>query len=198
MQMTNKACAEIIESSLTSWLVQSWHWNMFPSFGTLVTIETKHRTLFGIVHQIQTGSMDPSRYPFAYQKTHEELLAEQPQIFEFLKTKFSCLAIGYQEKGKIYYQCPPDPPLIHSFVSPMSPAVAKQFLYHEHYLYLLFGYAAQVSNVDELILALLKYHTELALLTPDKINAFVEHFSLLTGNDYRRLKLLLARVQLLI
>src|SRR5579862_8462004 len=58
--------AEVIEGSLTGWLAQSWSWDIFPSFGSLVTVESRKRTIFGIVHQVQTGSMDPLRYPFPY------------------------------------------------------------------------------------------------------------------------------------
>ena len=66
----------------------------------MVTIQAPGRTVCGIVHQVQTGSMDPVRYPFAYQKTEAELRAEQPQIFEFLKTTFSCLSsLGIKKKG---------------------------------------------------------------------------------------------------
>src|SRR5690349_14278413 len=98
-----KPFAEVIESSLHGFLAQTWQWDNFPAFGSLVTVTSNKRTHLAIVHQIKTGSMDPIRYPFPYQKTEEELLAEQPQIFEFLKTAFSCLTIGYQEKGKLYY-----------------------------------------------------------------------------------------------
>ena len=113
-QFARKPFAEVIESSLQGWLAQSWNWNCFPAFGSLVTIETKKRQLFGIVHQIQTGSMDPMRHPFPYQKTEEELLQEQPQIFEFLKTTFSCLTLGYSERERIIYLLAPEPPQIHS------------------------------------------------------------------------------------
>ena len=89
-----KPCAEIIESSLQTFLGQCWQWDIMPQFGSLVIAQNGNRPLFGLVYQIQTGSMDPTRYPFAYQKTHEELRAEQPQIFEFLKTSFSCLCVG--------------------------------------------------------------------------------------------------------
>jgi len=190
----NKAFAEIIESSLHGWLAQSWQWNKFPQFGSLVMVETKKRTIFGIVHQIQTGSMEPMRYPFPYQKTEEELLRDQPQIFEFLKTTFSCLAIGYQEKGRIYYLAAPEPPQIHSFVTPMDTDTAKQFLYSERYLHLLFG-SAHLFNLDELLLAILKQHAELSILSAHKINDFINTYSLLTGNDYRRLKLFLQRAE---
>jgi hypothetical protein len=161
----------------------------------LVTIKNKQRTVFGIVHQVQTGSMDPVRYPFPYQKTEEELLKEQPQIFEFLKTTFSCLTLGYQEKGSMYYLLSPEPPKIHSFVTPAPLDMCKQFYYKEKYLHLLFGFGQQVGNLDELLLALLKNQKMLGILSKEKISSFVQAYSLLTGNDYRRLKLFLQRAQ---
>jgi hypothetical protein len=193
--MNNKAFAEIIESSLHGWLAQSWKWNQLPSFGSLVTVQTKNRTLFGIIYQVQTGSLEPMRYPFPYQKTEEELLRDQPQIFEFLKTTFSCLSLGYQEKGKIYYLAAPEPPQIHSFVSPMSQELAKQFFYSEKYLHILFGSSNQLSHLDELLLAILKQQTELSILSEEKMQKFIGAYALLTGNEYRRLKLFLQRVQ---
>ncbi len=194
-QSSNKPFAEVIESSLHGWLAQSWQWDTFPSFGAIVTIQGKKRTHFGIVHQIQTGSMDPIRYPFPYQKTEEELLKEQPQIFEFLKTTFSCLIIGYQEKGHIYYMMAPEPPKIHAFVQPISLDLAKQFFSSQKYLHLLFSLSNQIANLDELLLAVLKQQGQLDTLSEAKLAAFIEDFSLLTGNDYRRLKLFLQRAQ---
>lgn len=193
MSTQKTAFAEVIESSLHGWLAQSWQWNNFPSFGSMMMIETKKRTLFGIVHQVQTGSMEPVRYPFPYQKTEEELLREQPQIFEFLKTTFNCICIGYQEKGSMYYLTAPEPAQIHAFVTPMPLDMCKQFFYKPTYLHMLFGQANQILNIDELLLALLKKQAELGILTEGKVNNFINSFSLLTGNDYRRLKLFLQR-----
>ncbi len=195
--MNKKPFAEIIESSLHGWLAQSWQWDNFPSFGSLVIIREKKRTLFGIVHQVQTGSMDPVRYPFAYQKTQEELLREQPQIFEFLKTTFSCLTIGYQEKNNYNYLLAPEPPRIHSFVQHAPDDMGKQFFHRARYLHLLFGFAHQVGNLDELLLALLKQKASLNILNEENLNAFMQTYSLLTGNDYRRIKLFLQRAQYL-
>ncbi|MCF7900082.1 hypothetical protein K9K77_01100, partial [Candidatus Babeliales bacterium] len=108
--MNNKhhCFAEIVESSLTVWTAQSWEWNTFPEFGSLVVVPEKKRNLFGIVHQINTGSIEPGRYPFTYQKTQEELFKEQPQIFEFLKTTFSCITLGYQEQEKMFHTIAPE------------------------------------------------------------------------------------------
>jgi hypothetical protein len=191
----NKQFAEIIESSLLGWLAQSWQWDTFPTFGSLVVIENKKRLLFGIVHQIQTGSMDPVRYPFAYQKTEEELLREQPQIFEFLKTTFSCLTLGYKQNHKIFYQLAPEPPKIHSFVALANKEYIQEFFAHNNYLHTLFGLSNQLFNLDELLLALLKNLHDQNILSEDSLQSFIQTFSLLIGNDYRRLKLFLQRVE---
>ena len=150
------------------------------------------------MHQIQTGSMDPVRSPFPYQKTQEELMAEQPQIFEFLKTTFDCITLGYQEKGKIHYLMTPEPPKIHTFVLPVDRELYQQFFASEQFLHVLFGLAHQIINIDELLLAILRNLSELDLISEEKINKLVESFSLLTGNDYRRLKLFLGRAEKII
>jgi hypothetical protein len=191
----NNHFAEVIESSLHGWLAQSWQWDTFPQFGSIVTVQTGKRILYGIVHQINTGSMDPMRYPFPYQKTEEELRAEQPQIFEFLKTTFNCLTIGYQEKGKIYYLLAPEPPKIHSFVGHMSREQAHLFFAHQHYLHILFGLSNQITNLDELLLAIVHNLEQHNLLSESKLAMFIETYSLLTGSEYRRLKIFLQRIQ---
>lgn len=193
--MMQKQFAEVIESSLTGWVAQSWAWDTFPEFGSFVAIEGKKRTVFGIVHQVQTGSMDPVRYPFPYHKTEEELLKEQPQIFEFLKTTFSSVVIGYQEKKTISYLMAPEPPKIHAFVMHPDSELSKNFFASNKYLHLLFAHSSHIFNMDELILALLKQHKNLNILTTDKIGIFLETYSLLIGNDYRRMKLFLQRVE---
>ncbi len=190
--------AEVIESNLAHFTAQSWQWDSFPQFGSLVTIQTKKRDLIGIVHHVQTGSMDPHRYPFVYQKTEEELLKEQPQIFSFLKTTFSCLILGYKEKGMIYYALSPEPPKIHAFVQYVQQETLKTFFYQDVYLHILFGATQYIQNIDELLLALLKQKKALGMLSEQKIYQIIHTFSLLTGNDYRRLKLFLQRVQALV
>lgn len=189
------AFAEIIESSLQTFLGQCWQWNKTPQFGSLVAIEHHKRTIFGLVYQIQTGSMEPGRYPFPYQKTHEELHAEQPQIYEFLKTTFSCFALGYQENERFFALMLPEPPPIHSFIMPTNDAQKRLFFTNHTYLHLLFKIGSQITYLDELLLTLLKQQAELKLLKNDQLIDFMQVFCLLTGNDYRRLKLFLARAE---
>jgi hypothetical protein len=138
--------------------------------------------------------MDAVRHPFAYKKTEEELLLEQPQIFEFLQTTFACITIGYEEKGHIYYLRAPQPPKIHSFVSFVPEDKRKFFLSNHQYLHIVFGAAPLVGNIDELILALLCNHGPTAL-SQNSFQALMKSYTLLTGNDYRRIKLFLQRAQ---
>jgi hypothetical protein len=198
MLNANKPFAEVLESSLSGWLAQSWQWDVLPHFGSIVTIQAPTRILFAVVHQIQTGSMDPVRYPFAYQKTEEELRVLQPQIFEFLKTTFSCLMLGYQEKGRVYYMLAPEPAKIHAFVTPLSTENAKDFFSCHNYLNMLLGHGAQVAHLDELLLAVLNYLASLNITLMDHLDPFMQRYSLLIGNDYRRVKLFLQRVEQLL
>lgn len=190
--------AEIMESSLQTFVAQCWEWNKTPQFGSLVTVEDGKRTIFALVYQIQTGSMDPVRYPFPYKKTHEELLAEQPQIFEFLKTTFSCISLGYSQNSRVFHLMPPEPPKIHSFVNLTSPEQYREFMAKNGYLPLIFAFSSTIGNLDELLLAILKNQALMGDgLKPDKMADFIETYSMLTGNDYRRLKLFLQRAEAL-
>jgi hypothetical protein len=188
---TNKPFAEVIESSLQGWLAQSWQWDHFPPFGSLVSIEQKPRTLIGIVHEIKTGSMDPSRYPFPYRKTEEELLKEQPQIFEFLKTTFSCLALAYYEKGSLLYIKPAQPAKIHAFVKPLEIDLTKRFFSSQQLVHSLFNQSPE--QLDELLIALLHQRKQLGLSNEEYLIECMQTYSLLTGNDYRRIKLFMQR-----
>lgn len=190
--------AEVVESSVNSFTAQCWKWDNFPNFGSLILVEEKEKTLLGLVTNISTGSLDANRYPFTYQKTLEELQEEQPQIFEFLKTTFKVLVVGYIENSKIRYLLPPTPAKIHSFVSFPSKKVINDFFSSFDFLHLIFSNEAVIINIDELLLALLHYLSNEGLLNELKLIEFSDRLSLLTGNDYRRLKLFLYRAQQLI
>jgi hypothetical protein len=186
--------AEIVESSLTNWTAQSWKWDSFPEFGALVVVPEKKRNLFGIVHQINTGSLEPGRYPFTYQKTQEELQREQPQIFEFLKTTFSCITLGYQEHEKIFHSIAPEPPKIHSFVGPLSGQEYKQFFVSPTFMHLIFS-SSNIENIDEILIAVITHLKKQEILNAEKLSELIDTYTLLIGNDYRRLKLFLGRIQ---
>lgn len=187
--------AEVIESSLDNFLAQCWKWDIIPDFGSLIEVKCNNQTIFGVVSQIQTGSSDPIRYPYPYQKTEEELKSEQPQIFEFLKTTFKVQVVGFKEEQEklqtLHYQLPSKPSKIHAFIAKSSKEIASNFFSKPDFLYLLFNFENQISNLDELLLAIFKQNEK---LSTKKIHQFCEVFSLLTKNDYRRMKMFLKRI----
>jgi len=193
----NEFFAEIIESSLTSFTARSWQWDSFPSLGSLIYTAQGDRIVYGLVHSIKTGSFDESRTPFAYKKTEAELKKELPHIFELLKTDFQALILGYKEAETINYVCTPEPPKIHSFIANTSAQMSIEFLQSTHYLYLIFSMQKELFNIDELLLSFVYYQQKNNVFDANHINSFIDTFCLLSGNDYKRLKVFLHRLQAL-
>lgn len=189
--------AEILESSISTWQAQSWQWDTIPEFGSLVTATSNGRTIFGIIYDIKTGPMDPIRQPVTYKKTEEELQKEQPQIFEFLKTSFSCISIGYQEQGQIFYNLPPQPPKMHTFVGYATAEQYEACFTHEQYLHLLFNTTEQI-NREELLLAIIQHQLKHNVVTKKRLNKFIESFFILNKNNYLQTKMFLPRLQKLL
>lgn len=192
-QKANKPFGEVIESSLHHFKTHMWQWDDFPPYGSLVSIEQKPYTYIGLVYEVSTGSLDPSRSPFAYQKTEAELKAEQPQIFEFLKTTFCSVTLGYIYQDRCHYTVPPHPAKIHQFVQQTNHARAYQFIRSPLWLQRLFSLTSVITNIDELLLAVISAQQKNKPLEKSHVHAFMQTYALLTGNDYRRIKLFLGR-----
>lgn len=195
--MTNaisKPFAEVVESSLHHWKAQSWEWDCSPAYGSLVSVRQDNHTYIGLVYEVTTGSMDPTRYPFPFKKTEQELKKEQPQIFEFLKTTFSSLTIGYYQKGNIKYIAPSAPARMHAFIEPISGELQERFFAVPNYLHRVFTLSSYITNIDDLLIALLHQRSEQKPFSRASFNKFMHTYSLLTGNEYRRIKLFLQQV----
>lgn len=190
---TNNPFGEVIESSLEIFTGKTWIWDNYPSFGSLVTIKKNDQKIYAIIYQVQTGSDDVARKPFAYQKTEEELKRDQPQIFEFLETSFNCILVGYKENDKIFYQIPAEPVKIHSFILNANHDEYMDFFKDSQFLYSIFSHENKLQNIDELLLAIFKNLKKIKDFTQDDILNFSQNYSLLTGNDYKRLKLFITR-----
>ncbi|MGZ6250908.1 MAG: hypothetical protein ACXWL2_02670 [Candidatus Chromulinivorax sp.] len=189
--------AEILTSNIATFQAECWQWNNIPEFASLVTTKHNNRTIFAIIYDIQTGPTDLVRQPVTYQKTQEELLEEQPQIFEFLKTSFSCVAIAYHENNQIFYTLPPQPTPIHNFVSHATPEEYDLCFAHEQFLHLLYSNSEKFI-IEELLLGLLKHQIEKKVLTKKRFDKIIETFFILNKNNYLQTKLFLQRVQNLV
>jgi len=200
---SNKPFGEIIDSSLQVWKVHCWQWDIMPALGSLVVAECNNQKLFGLVAQISTGSIDQGRQPFPYQKTEEELKREQPQIFALLQTQAVCITLAYSsntprsnnQDRTLYYQLPDYPPKIHAFARPASLEEVNYFFTSTGYLHLLASSSISFLPIEDILLALLKYYAEHCTLSTDYLDSFISSYSLLIGNDYRRLKIFLQRLE---
>ena len=189
---------EIIESSLTQWRGQCWEWDYFPPLGSLICIKTAEYTLYGIINDVHTGSADPSREPYAYKKTEEELRQQQPQIFSFLKTTFSCIPLGFKTNEHMMYQLPPTPPKIHAFVMHAQEQERADFFANTDYIHLLAHSPLAQAHIDELLLALLYQMSSHTLCNGEYLEHFIKQYMLITANDYKRTKIMSQRIQELV
>lgn len=193
--MSDKHVGEVVQSSISQWTVQAWQWDCVPEFGSVVCLESDGRQIFGVVHYIKTGPEDERvRQVFAYQKTEIELRREQPQIFEFLKTQFSCLPLGYLVDGSHIYALPSQPPRIHAFVRLATPAELTGLFRNEGVVHVLFGQSAKIDYFEELILAILRYLQPFGLVNRSLLLQLTSSLALIMANDYRRLKLFMDRL----
>jgi hypothetical protein len=193
-----KPFGEIIESTLSGFKAQCWQWDVLPSFGSLVVVQSYNFTLYGIVTSVQTGAIDKGRFPFPYQKTEEELRREQPQIFALLQSHVCFVTVGYTEGTTRHYQLPPFPAKIHSFVRQATQDEMKLFFEDCAYLHILCGAADIEASLQELLLALLKHLFDYNVLSYTQLQQFISTYSALMSNDYRKFKFFLQRIEALI
>jgi len=190
------AFAEVIGSTLTSYTAQCWQWDGAPTFGSLVCVTHKNVTLFGIVTNIETGSSDPQRTPFPYQKTETELRLQHPQVFEFLRTIFTVSLVGHTtDGGTISHTLPSAPATIHAFIRPVTDTERALFFSSPNFLAVLFGSNAGNPLLDELLLSILRGLVQGDMLNASLFEQYYHTLTLLLGNDYRRLKILLQRIE---
>lgn len=177
--------AEIIEASISSWKAVCWQWNKLPEFGSVVAIEQQEITCYALVSGIETGSKDPGRVPFAYQKSFEELAREQPQIFQLLQSTFQLIPLGYKQNNKYLQILPARPPLIHSFVRDAQVEELKPFFGSFDCLSLILS--SDGRYLDELLICLIRFMASKNLVDQQFLEGFFEKFSLL-GSDYKKLR----------
>ena len=103
------------------------------------------------------------------------------------------MILGFSEHDVMLYNRAPEPPKIHAFVSHATPLEYKRFFTCHNYLHILAS-TQLTESFDELILGLLRNAHQQKLLDQTKLESFIEIYSLLIGNDYRRLKLFIERM----
>ena len=196
MAQKSSAFAEIIESSVTQATGLCWTWSNLPTLCALVKITQAPYILYGCITNINTGSNDPLRQPFAYQKTEAELLREQPQIFAFLQTTFTIKTLGYRKAdAETKYLLPPQPAKLHGFIEYASIAECREFFSGSEFLNLFFMPSEATIDLDELLLALLRHLRETIAIDAAFIQTLCQYRSGMEAADYRGMKRFMQRLQ---
>ena len=107
------AIGEVIESTTAEFTAEARRYDQVPAYGPFVKVRDGNILIYGIVSGAYTGSMDGVSKAKAFFKSLEELKMEQPQIFELLRTEFSCVVVGYEEAGRYHPYYPPSHPGLH-------------------------------------------------------------------------------------
>jgi hypothetical protein len=187
---------EIIESSATGFVAECYELYGLPVFGSMVKTVEGGAEIYGIVCQASTTSIEPGRRPIARGKGQEseaDIYAANPQLGKLLRSEFRALAVGYVVEGRLYRRLPPRPARIHGFVLACSAEEVVRFGGSFDFLSLLLAPDARVP-AEELTAAALR---ELSRAQPEPRAFLVAAGKALTavlGNDYVRLKVILARL----
>jgi len=190
--MSNDYVAEVIESSTREIVAECRELHRSPPFGSFVRIDAEPNTIYGLVSNVSTRSIEPYRRPTAYGKTEEELWTEQPQIFELLKTEFQAMILGYRNRTACHQLLPPQPPRIHSFVYECEPDEVRQFTEDLDFLRVI-GAGGRGTS-DELLIAAAR--TALNAHGQDRsyLIALGKELARLLRDDYDRLSSLVRRI----
>lgn len=182
---------EVVESSTTEIIAEACDLHGAPSFGRFVRVGSDLEVV-GIVFNVFTHSIEPSRRPVAYGKTEDQLRLEQPQIFELLRTEFQALVIGYRDETGAVPILPPQPARIHSFVYPCDDEDVRRFTLTDDFMRSILS-TSKVPT-DELLVASLRHVLKAHDHRRDYLVRIGKELSRLMCDDYDRLSSVIRRI----
>ena len=108
---------EVIAADSTSFIVQCYELYGSPPLGSF--IRAGNPGIYGVVNNVRTEPLDPSRPVLARGRDHEtedEVLLENPQLSRLLTSRFDAVTIGAVGSSGFAPWLPPLPPQVHAFV----------------------------------------------------------------------------------
>ena len=107
---------EVVETSVAQFTAQACRFGVAPPFGGFVRVDLPECTVYGVVHAIHSGSVDPGGRPVMRGRDGMRdgaIYAENPDLEQVLRTEFAALAIGFDEGGVLRPYLPTRPPPLH-------------------------------------------------------------------------------------
>ena len=121
---------EVVEASVSAFTAQCHRLGEPPPLGALVTTTEGGATIYGVVTNATTASIDPGRRSMALgtgESEEEGVYRSHPELSQLLRTDFEALIVGCRTAVGVRYYLPPRPARIHSFVHPASPDDLREF-----------------------------------------------------------------------
>lgn len=200
---------EVVETSLTHYIAQSYELDQSPPFGGLVRVKDRSGRceIFGAVSHIATAGIDSGRRAVARSAgrpglADEQVYQDNPQLSRLLKTEFEVVILGWRrvdgvEPGRISYVFPDYPPPIHYSVALCSPAQTVEFTDKTLYLRTLLN-TENAGSVEELVAAVLRRGAEARGDRTKGRNYLIETgraLARLLKEDYERLRTILEKCE---
>lgn len=111
---------EIIETTSSAFVAESYELNQPPPLGSLVTVhlpgESSAIDVYAVVTYGQTLGLDPSRRAIrrGTESVFDEAIYKQnPELNHVLRTEFSAALVGFATSARVWQHLPPQPPPLH-------------------------------------------------------------------------------------
>ena len=147
---------EVVEASTTEFVAQCHELYGSPPLGALVKTGGED-TVYGVVADVITRSLDPGRRPVAMgagEADVEAVYSRNPQLARLLSTEFRAVVVGHMQDGRLIRYVAPLPPKIHDMVYPCREEETREFSGSLHFLPLLL--AVQTGSPDDVVAAFLR------------------------------------------
>jgi hypothetical protein len=181
---------EVVESTSTHFVAESFELNRPPALGSLVKVRASEGSeIYGVVCYGETGGVDPGRR--AVRRSSDEVYDEQiylesPQLEHTLRTGFESLSVGLVEAGLVTQCLPPQPPPLHFSVHTCTGEEIKSFTDNLYYFRLLLETPARVS-AEQLLAANVRQMYKERGDDRDWLNRAAREIANLLKHDYDRL-----------
>jgi hypothetical protein len=188
---------EVIEASTTEFTAQCYELYQSPPLGSLVKTTDESVTLYGIVYNATTASIEPGRRPIARgkdEKNEEEIYRSSPQLLKLLRSEFSALVVGHRQSDKLFHYLPPKPARIHSFVYQCQAEELREFSQSFDFFNILLNTRLPVP-IEEIVAASLRQMSQVYEDPHTFLVAAGKELAILLGGEFNRLKSVLGRIR---
>jgi hypothetical protein len=157
-QTTPRRIGEVIESSTTEFVAESYELHDAPPLGALLRASDGNTEIYAVACYARTGAIDPGRRPVARGRDDDdeaEIYRRHPELPQLLRTEFHALVVGFRAAGVFKWYLPPRPPRLHGFVYECLPDELLAFSAKSDCLSTLLA-ATPPAPADELVAAFLR------------------------------------------